>query len=90
LLLDDAAELLSTAGPNFIGIDSEQVTAYQSVVTAAILNDNNKGQVRYRTASWLQRQLVKDSLALGQRAGLLLAWQKYNPEHSTILLDIYD
>jgi hypothetical protein len=88
--LDRAAEILSTVGPNFISKDSEQVTAHQSIVTAAILDDNNKGQVQYRTASWLQRQLVKDPLALGQRTVFLLAWRKYSPEHSTILLNIYD
>ena len=77
-------------GPNFISTDSEQVTAHQSIVTAAILDDNNKGQVQYRTARWLQRQLVKDPSALGQRTVFLLAWRKYIPEHSTILLDIYD
>jgi hypothetical protein len=88
--LDRVAELISTVGPNFIRTDGEQVTAHQSIVTAAILDDNNKRQVQYRTASWLQRQLVKDPLALGQRAVLLLAWRKYNPEHLTILLDIYD
>jgi hypothetical protein len=85
-----AAELLSAVGPNFIGIDGEQVTAHQSIVTASILNDSIKDQVRYQTASWLQRQLVKDPSALGQRTILSLAWRKYNPDHSTILLDIYD
>lgn len=88
--LDRAAELLSTVGPNFISTDSEQVTAHQSIATAAILDDNNKGQVQYRTARWLQRQLVKDPSALGQRTVFLLAWRKYIPEHSTILLNIYD
>lgn len=88
--LDRAAGILSTVGPNFISTDSEQVTAHQSIVTAAILDVNNKEQVQYRTASWLQRQLVKDPLALGQRTVFLLAWRKYSPEHSTTLLDIYD
>jgi hypothetical protein len=88
-LLDHAAELLSTVGPSFIGTDGEQVTAHQSIVTAAILDDSNKGQVKYRTASWLQRQLVKDPSTLGQSTVLMLAWRKYNSEHSTVVLDIY-
>jgi hypothetical protein len=88
--LDDAAKLLSIVGPNFIGIDSGQVTAHQSVVTTSILNDSIIYQVRYQAASWLQRQLVRYPSALGQRTMLSLAWLNYNSEHSTILLDIFD
>jgi hypothetical protein len=88
-LLDQATELLSTVGPKFIRVGSGQVTAHQSIVTASILNDIIKDQVRYQTASWLRRQLMKDPLTLGQSTMLMLAWRKYDTKYSTVMLDIY-
>lgn len=88
-LLHQAAELLGVLGPAFLSTDREHVTAHQSIVTASILEDSAKCQVRYQTASWLQRKLANGPSTLDSQTILMLAWRRYDSNCATAVQDIY-
>lgn len=84
-----AADLLHTLGPAFLTIDREHVTAHQSLVVASILEDRAECQVRYQTASWLQRQLVDKTSLLDPQTMLMLAWRRYDSSSDATVREIY-